>query len=575
VRNRVDVPRPHSAMVSRPLALALLVVIVLYAALTLYRLGTSDLESDEGRFGLAARNILSDPRQLAIVSQRPLGEPGSMPYMYPLALALSVTLVGPTEFALRIVNVVAVLAGALLFGRAARLLTGDRLVSFAAFAVFLLNAGTIIYARFALPEAFVVAWGCAALYAALKASRTGRAVWAVLCGSALGVAFLAKLWLVAPFVLACASLIVAANLRRAQPIPLRLTALAAVTFVALSGTHLLFVLILAPDTWPHWRDIYYQFTFKSRVAGLGYDPDMWYRPWWFYLAAAFKASFFGLPFRMLGLVRSLGDRRTETLLVIGALLSPLVFFSFFRVKQASYVYSAFPALALLVALGLVAVLRRPDLKALLPATALSAMVATAFFALGVLPSVQWLAVLGLYALYAGGALLGQGHSPAVRRLIVAGFIIAMLAPGLSVVHRTLRHRTYYREIAAFVGPLRASTSPRDPVFTAPDSPAMEFYTLRHGAYWETFYYHESLATFERALKERRRLFYIVDPSGSLYGSKVSAEKLRALRAHTRDVTPALERALGRTLPVTVHTPLAGPAVPEAAPRTAPRDRGGQ
>jgi 4-amino-4-deoxy-L-arabinose transferase-like glycosyltransferase len=568
VPDRLVVPTPPPATPSRPLAIALTLVIALYAALTLYGLGTPDLESDEGRFGLSALNILSDSRHLAIVSQRPQGEPGSMPYMYPLALALSVTLLGATEFSLRIVNVAAVLAGGLLFRQAVGLLTGDTLLSFAAFAMFLLNAGTIVYARSALPEAFVVAWGCVALFAALKACQSPRAVWALLGGSALGVAFLAKLWLVVPFVLACASLVLAANLRRDRPLPAHLIWLAAATFVGVSATHLLLVWSLAPDTWLHWREIYYQFTFKSRVAGAGYDPVMWHRPWWFYLAAAFKASFFGLPFLILGLSRSLAARRSQTILVVGALLVPLLVFSLFRVKQASYVYSTFPALALLMALGLLDVLRRPDRNAWLAATAASAALATVLFGVGVMPTVQWLGVLGLYLVYAGGAVLSRRQPAAVRFATVLALGVAMLAPGLLVVHRALQHRTYYREIAAFFRPMLASASPRDPVFTAPESPAMEFYTFRHGAYWETFYYRESLPAFQQALRERRRLFYIVDPSGSLYGSSVSPEKLTALREHTRDVTHLVAGALGHRLPLTVHT--TAHAVPSLRPESYPR-----
>src|SRR6266849_2951929 len=72
-------------------------VFVVYFTLALFKLGSSELGIDEGRFGVSAINILSDRHQLATVSEDPLGEPGTKPYGYPIVLGAAVWLLGKTE----------------------------------------------------------------------------------------------------------------------------------------------------------------------------------------------------------------------------------------------------------------------------------------------------------------------------------------------------------------------------------------------------------------------------------------------------------------------------------------------
>src|SRR5579859_7882868 len=84
-----------------------ILILILYCCLTLIHLGTADLESDEGRFGTAGVNILTDHRQLALVSEEPAGGAGTKPYLYPLCIAASISVLGKTEFAVRFVNVIA------------------------------------------------------------------------------------------------------------------------------------------------------------------------------------------------------------------------------------------------------------------------------------------------------------------------------------------------------------------------------------------------------------------------------------------------------------------------------------
>src|SRR5208337_2176554 len=162
---------------------AVIAVLLAYGALALYHLGVPDLDADEGRYGTSALNILNDYHQIAIVSPDPGGVPWSTwPYAYPSLLAGSIVLLGKTEFALRLVNVVLMLLTALCIYRLAVLLIKDRTIALLAFGLFLLNPPTIAYARSAMAEPSVVFWGCAAMVAAASYRESGRPVYAALSG---------------------------------------------------------------------------------------------------------------------------------------------------------------------------------------------------------------------------------------------------------------------------------------------------------------------------------------------------------------------------------------------------------
>src|SRR6202158_3376633 len=189
----------------------LLVVLGAYFSFAFLKLGSSEVGIDEGRFGVSAINILSNPHQLATVSEDPLGQPGSKPYGYPALLAASLWALGQTEFALRTVNVISLAVGALLLYGFMVLVQSDRTLALLTVALFLLNPGTLTYARTAMPEPLVVAAGCLALFCAAKFVTKKSLPWAAACGFALGVGFLFKMWLVLVFFLACFFLLSAAS----------------------------------------------------------------------------------------------------------------------------------------------------------------------------------------------------------------------------------------------------------------------------------------------------------------------------------------------------------------------------
>lgn len=190
-----ETPSPRSWK----LLLSILAVVGVYLVFALYRLGWADLGPDEARYGLAAVNILTDHKQLAVLSEDPLGGPGSKPFMYAASLADSIFLLGQNEFALRVVSVVTLLAaGVVLFALVDGCLD-DRRLSILTLFFFLVNPWTITYARTAMPEPTLVFWGSLGVLAAARLVKTQRLIWAVACGLGLGLAFLTKLWLVLPF----------------------------------------------------------------------------------------------------------------------------------------------------------------------------------------------------------------------------------------------------------------------------------------------------------------------------------------------------------------------------------------
>lgn len=528
-----------------------LCVVALYMLFALYRLGWTDLSSDEGRYGLVAVNILTDHKQLAILSEDPLGGPGTKPFMYAVSLAGSIPVFGKNEFALRVVSAAALLvAGLILFALVDSCLDDRRLSTLTLF-FFLLNPWTITNARSAMPEPTLVFWGCLGVFAAARFVKTQMLVWAFACGLGLGLAFLTKLWLVFPF--AITSIVFFATTWTSGSKPRTATAvlLACVACLLASASHLLLVLRWTPADFGHWLQLYFIESLSSRVGGEGHDPAMWFRPWWFYFAGLFRATFFGLPVLYIAIYMLIRRRQHALIAVLAAMLSPFLVLSLFTVKQTSYVYPAFPAVAFLLAYGTIVAVHHRSVKALMAATILSAATALFFFNVGLITLTQLGLIGGLYMLYIIASFTTEKYRLAAGVAVAGIALAAMLTADILAVRMSLRHRTYYRELAADLRPLVAHSVPQAVVFQAPEFTSLEFYLFRTGEYWQTYYFRESYGKFLDQLKRGAKVFYIVDPTGRLYGGKVSAEKFNALHKYANDQTPAIEQAIGRKLELQV------------------------
>jgi 4-amino-4-deoxy-L-arabinose transferase-like glycosyltransferase len=537
--------------------IAVMAILLAYAALALFQLGKPDLDSDEGRYGVSALNILDDYHQIAIVSPDPGGVPWSTwPYMYPVELASSILLLGKNEFALRVVNVVVMMLTAVFIYRLAMLLLKDRTTAILAFGLFLLSPATIAYARSAMAEPSVVFWGCAAMVASASYRESGRSGCAALSGIALGLGFLSKLWLILPFGAAVALLLLSRLPEGKLGRTVRDSALGLVAFLIVAGSHLLLLRLLSPENLKIWLGTYFLGAASTRVGGIGYDPALWYKPWWFYFGALFKGVFFGLPLLFLGLSELI---RRHQHLVLGCaawLVGPVFVLSLFRVKEAAYVSQAYPALAILMACGLLPFLETAQPVHVAISTLGSIGIAAFFFAVGVVTKMQFLMMLALYVLYMTAAPAKLILPNWRKRAAVAAALATLLLTDAVVVQRHLGHRTHYREIASYfkprVGPLRPGVA----LFTSPEFSAIGFYLFRQGEYWETFYFHKDDAQFRDELEHGDRMFYVVDPSGTLYGGKFKPEWKALLDQNTHDVTAKVEQATDTKIGLRVLVPSA-------------------
>ncbi|MGO9515845.1 MAG: ArnT family glycosyltransferase [Candidatus Korobacteraceae bacterium] len=540
--------------------IAVIATLLAYAALALFQLGKADLETDEGRYGISALNILYDYHQIAIVSPEPGGVPWSTwPYMYPVELAGSILLLGKTEFALRVVNVLLMLLTAVCIYRLSMLLLKDRTTALLASGLFLLNPATIAYARSAQAEPSVVFWGCAAMVAAASYRESGRPSYAALSGIALGLGFLAKLWLILPFGAAVALLLLARLPQGSLSSTIRDIAIGLVAFLIVAGSHLLLLRLLSPENLKIWLGTYFQSAASTRVGGMGYDPNMWYKPWWFYFGALFKGVFFGLPLLFLGTADLIRRRRYLVLGCAAWLVGPAFVLSLFKVKEAAYVSQAYPALAILIACGVLSFLETPQPLQVAFSVLASIALGIFFFAVGVVTRMQFLMMLALYVLYLAAAPM-KLILPRWRKLAaVAAALATLLLTDAVVMKRQLSRRTHYREIASYFRPRVGPLQPGTVIFTSPEFAALGFYLFRQGEYWDTFYFHKDDAQFRNELEHGDRLFYVVDPSGILYGGKIKPEWGALLAQNTRDVTAEIEQATRTRIGLRVLVPLAQPA----------------
>ncbi len=557
------VSQNHSGESGRfsPGRIVVIATLFLYAALAFYQLGKPDLDNDEGRYGTSALNILYDYHQIAIVSPDPGGIPWSTwPYVYPAELAGSILLLGKSEFALRVVNVVLMLLTAFCIYRLVVLLLKDRTTAILAFALFLLNPATIAYARSVMAEPSILFWGCAAMVAAASYRESGRPIHAALSGVALGLGFLSKLWLILPFGAAVALLLLA-RLSAGRPgTTLRDVIIGLATFLIVGGSHLLLLRLLSPENLGIWLGTYFHSAASTRVGGTGYDPNLWYKPWWFYLGALFKGVFFGLPLLFLGTSDLIRRQRYLVLGCAAWLLGPAFVLSLFKVKEAAYVSQAYPALAILMACGLLPFLETAPPVHIAFSTLASIGLAAFFVAVGVVTRTQFLMMMALYVLFLAAAPVKLILPDWRKRVAIAAALATLLLTDAVVVKRHLSHRTHYREIASYfrphVGPLRPGTA----IFTSPEFAAIGYYLYRPGEYWETFYFHKDDAQFRDELRHGDRLFYVVDPSGTLYGGKFKPEWEPLLAQNTRDVTAEVEQATGSKIALRILVPSVQPPV---------------
>ena len=450
--------------------------------------GANDLVGgDEGYYAVMARNILADRVQVLTVSRTPRGEPGDKPPLYPALLAASLRVFGMSESALRWPSFLCAALALLGTGLVTARLGGDP----AGFVATLVLATLPWFAdasRVVAAELPLTVFGIAALLAIEPAPSARRALGA---GLLLGLGFASKLWLVAPFALAV--LLRLWPFRSSRP----LFALAG-GFALTGGAHLAAVAWLAPQQFAHWREVYWLFSFRDRVAGAGY-ADYWRQPSGYYAGMVLRAFALGLPLLALGFADRLRRLREPGTRLLLGWLAGIALLSAFRVKSGGYVYPIVPAFAVLAGLG-----------------AASA-------------GARW---------------------PRVAALLVA---IAVAGGAWRVVQRLpLRyHAPGYADVARALEPWLAGVPADSVSVLTPEAPAFEAYLFRRARYWDSAYDPWTAGRFARLRTGTVPAAFVTDEARRFYGGGPDPKVMGWLTAHTRELTGDIERQRGRPLGVRV------------------------
>ena len=499
--------------------------------------GANDLAGgDEGYYGTMARNVLASPHQLISPSLSPLGTPGDKPPLVPLLIAPFVRAWGPGIAAVRApfapsAALVAGGVGALVAtaaGPAPALFASALLATLPWFA----DASRSAAAEIPLTALVTLAL----LVLAAGASENGRGR-ELLAGVLIGLAFLCKLWLVAPGALAAAVLVTRRERGRWHT-----PALLAVTALAVASLHLAAVAAWAPRDLAHWRYIYLGRSLAERVSGEGY-ASYWRLPIGAYWGTLTRAFGLVLPLVAVG-VDVAWRRRAEpvprALLVWG---SGVLLLSLFRVKSGGYAYVVAPAWAGLAALGLDAIARgvRPSLVPLAAGALLTSPLAALVGGQG-LPAAAWAAVWG-----AGLALGVIASPPRSWPRLPAEWLFAawaVLAVGLGAARSAERlhapyHTPGYQRVAAAMAPRLAGIPPDVPCFVAPETPTFDFHLFRTGLYWGTPNTPWTAERFRALRADQRLRVFVVDPSQTFYGGWPDSATLVWLERGTHEITSRL------------------------------------
>ena len=499
--------------------------------------GADDLiGGDEGYYGTMARNVLVSPQQRISPSLSPLGPPGDKPPLYPLLLMPLVAAMGPVPAAVRLPSAVcaAVITAALGVWVAA--MSGPMAGLFAT--VLLATLPWFSDAtRAAAAELPLTAFSLLALVLLAGAPRSRLR--AVVAGALLGLAFLCKLWLVAPAALAAAAL-VAAHDRRA----LLNVSLLTGTALLVAASHLIVVAFFRPADFEHWRYIYLARSLAERVQGEGY-ADYWRRPAGTYWSIVTRALGLVLPWVAAGVVAAWRRRQEPVPRALLVWAAGLLLLSMFRIKSGGYAFVVMPAWTGLAALGAAetAAGRGPGRALLLLGALFTSPLGERWGAAG-LPWPAWVAV------WSSGVVLAVGVRlfPSSARHIAMSWalVVVALAGARSVQRLAVRfHTPGYQDVSALVAPRLAGVDPATPCLVAPEAPVFAFHLFRTALYWGTPDRPWTADRLTALQADRRFRVFIVDTTRTFHGGWPDEPTLAWLAHDMYEITSQLPRRPGR------------------------------
>lgn len=526
----------------QPVDWALVALICLVLFVLTRNLEANDLiGGDEGYYAVMARNACQGFRAALNPSLTPLGDPGDKPPLVPLFLSLGLLLGGIREGSLRLpilLTAVAIAPLLILVTRAVRANTSGKWAA----AIWLCTPAIAYAGRIVQAEPVLVALGLAGMWGMLRAIQRDSSGVAIVGGALLGLAYLSKLWLVAPLIAAIAG---AACLEIARPHHervsfLRVLLVGAAAFLIVASAQILLCFLVTPETVPHWIRIYFEFSMQGRGSGQGY-ADYWIKPWHYYLRILGQSMTLWLPLVVLGIfswiqeARS-GSRRAWTCLsLVGGWLVVLIPFSAMAVKSGNYTLPFLPALCLCAGQGIVGFRSRHC-----PVSVTSLLLASLMGALLVLAAqIESAGGLRLHssattsiglcwsAVIAATAIGGRHRSlRAASTVLLAVTLLAGLARQVQLT-RVQNHSTGFASLARALEPGLLALDAREPCFFAPEWPSMSFYTYRTGRYWESPYVPPDPDSVLRSLESEAPWFYVVATPG-LYGGHPDSIAMSAI-----------------------------------------------
>ena len=526
---------------------ALLTIAVVLAVVGLWWLwsppSANDLVSgDEGYYGVMARNILTSPRFLVNPSLWPGGPPGDKPPLYPALLAASLRVFGVGENAVRGPSYAFAAIATLALARLLRRSMGAwAALSVAALLVTLPWVADA--SRGAAAEVPTTMFGVLAL-AVLAANPASR--WrALAAGALLGLAFLCKLWLVAPFVLAAIALVGFGRHSRAA------LALLLAGAAATGALHGLSVLAFSPATKDHWLQIYFGRSLLERAAGDVYVGG-WVKHPAYYWALLVHATALMFPLACAGVEACVRRYREPVPRAILAWAACVGLLSAFSVKTGIYAYVVLPAWVALATVGAQAL--AAGLRPSIPTIALGLIASSPWLIPGEAGQrLQW-PIWG--ATWAVALAAWFGAARRVRWAPAAAVGLVVLAAGGGFAREAQRLPVRYNEtglrvLAKTVDSLVAGAPPESISFVAPEAPALAFYLDRTGTYWRTPQVPWSAERGEEFARNGDLRFFVVDTTDRLYGGSPDSSTMAWLELSTVEITDRFEARLGRRTPLRV------------------------
>jgi len=481
---------------------------------------------DEGYYGTMARNVLAAPEQAVSTSLSPLGLPGDKPPLYPLLIAPFVRTMGAVPAAVRAPSALCAVVVAWAIGA----FTAGAAGAAGALAASLLLVTLPWFAdssRAAAAELPLTAFASLGLVWLARNPRSRAR--AAMAGVLLGLAFLCKLWLVAPAALAAAALCAGRDRAAAGTLAV-LTGSA----LAVSALHLLAVAAFTPQWFDHWLYIYMGRSLTERIAGEGY-AEYWRQPAGLYWATVTRAFALALPLVAAGAAaawRRRGEPVPRALLVWAA---GVLLLSVFRVKSGGYAYVAVPAWAGLAALGALSWARgeRTPWAVFATGALLTSPLVSRWHADGP-PLAVWLIVWSAaFAL----AFVTRAR-PRTSRVLVTAWMVAAIAIGAARSAQRLAvpfHTPGYERIARVVAPRVADLSPTTRAVLAPEAPVFAFHLFRTAGYWGTPITPWTAERFAALQADTATRVYVVDPSRRFYGGWPDSATVTWLERERREL----------------------------------------